>query len=1309
MRRIAFLLISAMTIAGCAVASAQDVNTLNARTTCGAYRPGQVIVKFKTSSSVDIKASDNALSRSSSVSEVDKAFKEIGVKQVAELMPLTGGRTFQAVARAFNGQPVEARPMEKAFVLTLNESGAADVPEAVERLRQVADVEYAEPNYLVYALGSETDTPDDPYYSLQYGIDAINLPALWKQPIIAKEGPVIAILDTGVDITHPDLADNIWTNTAETDGASSYDDDRNGYVDDLHGWDFVNQTGDIHDYNGHGTHCAGIAAACGFNGKGIVGANPDARIMPLTVLQSNGQGDIATIIKALDYATANGANIISMSLGSYSTSMAFEEALGRAYQNAVIIAAAGNDGLCLNHEHKEKGQMAPMPMFPAAYTFVLGVQASAQNGGLAAFSNYDDDGATFSPYSEDKLYNYEVMVPGTSIMSTYPGGGYKELNGTSMATPLVAGAVSRLLQAKAYTNKEELFGDLINSVTAKGDLDIYAAYNLSDQDRQPELQFVTLDMIDADGDGRADAGEEVAFYPVIRNAWGHATNITFSVECAETVNNTFTILDGTAEFGVNLSSYGKARALNPVRIKFNDNVADGRIVRLKFTAQGDNAAQIEKELEVMIENAVGLTGVLSKDMTLTPDQHYVVTGTFAVPRGVTLTIQPGTTLKFRDNAYFVAEGEVIANGKPGSMITFTKADLSLGNIRRIELGEAEVSYCIFENLHFSNYDPVVVSKATNCIFRNCRAPYVFASSFELWENSSFYDLIGITALMSSPLEKVVNSNFVNNTTSGRSNMGASYGIIIQDGRGLLCSNVFNNEYNYEGEKLVGSAQIHTGMGIFTSDQPSYFGTSSLEIAKERVIDINHPYNEYIGSRAEYDFSNMPTRPYAEAPGIVWKVVVNGYDAQDEFEKLPALGVGTHKFEVYFNRPMNKAVAPAIAMGVRTPYTQTAIGENGSWNDAGDVYTAYLTISGKSSIDGLNRIYVADAEDNEYFPIPVEDSRFNVLVQAAGSLSDGFMAEAGLGRVNLTWDSPEDEDIDDMLGFNMYRYELDAEGNASDTICINRQLLEPQTEMLLTDYDVVPRKTYCYYYKVMRTDLSETSPSKTVAVTPLTAMAGDANGSGDVNVADVITTVNYASGLSPQPFIFEAADMNADQEIDILDVVGIIRVILYPNAATASLSAESTATYWMDADGTVYVDSPVELAGVQFNVKLRRDGNISGCAALEGFEQTGAWTGDDDYIFMAYNLAGRTIAPGCHAIAKIANGEISGTRLSDVMGANVAAALGTPTVVEMPTPDNAQPSVRGIYNMTGTKVAADADELSKLPAGVYIVNGQKVIK
>ena len=1285
-----------------------DVNTISRKTSINSSRPNEVIVKFRQSSGVEMHRSRSGASSLSTTNAkaVENTFKQLGIREVTPLMPLTGGEVYGRSRTSYSGQEVETQPMNNAYVVKL-ESDNVSVIDAVKALEELNEVEYAEPNYLVYAL--EAETPDDPYYTLQYGVNDINLQYLWGMPILSKQGPVIAILDTGVDITHPDLAANIWTNTKETNGAYSYDDDMNGFTDDLHGWDFVNQTGDIHDFNGHGTHCAGIAAACGNNGIGIIGANPHARIMPITVMQSNGQGDIATIIKGLDYAVANGATVISMSLGTYSASKAFEEALGRAYQKAVLVGAAGNDGLCLNHPHPERGQLAPAPMFPAAYSFVLGVQASSPDGGRASFSNYDDNGPTFSEYGEEELYNYELTVPGVSITSTYPGGGYKELNGTSMATPLVAGAVSRLLQSKEYSNREELFGDLINSVTSKGNLDIYAAYNIKEQNRKPEIQFVTFEMDDADGDGRADAGETVAFYPVIRNSWGNARNICIKVECGEIVNNSFDIIDGTAEFGLNLSSYAKGKSANPLKIKFNKDVTDGRIIRLKFTAQADNAQPIEQMLDITVENAVELQGILTSDMTLYPEQHYVVTNTFGVPAERTLTIMPGTTIKFRDGANFQVYGTIIANGTPDKLIRFTKADLSQGEIKELNFGRNDLSYCAISDLdfqfHSNSGDAAIKSggKFTNCIFSNlsCNSE-IFSDPIKI-EKSQIYNLQAkMYGLKHNNYNEAsfIKSNFVNSQIKAYTKYT---GIMATD---FIGCNVFNNYYADDRGNSTFSFQTKGYMDILTPEIPNYLGSFDMSIVRNNVIDINHRLSSEFEAYMQYDFSNLPDRPNPEAPGIVWKVLVNGYDTQDQFEDMPALGIGTHKFDVYFNRPMNKSVTPTVAMGVRVPYTQIAIGENGSWNDTGDIYTAYLTISGKTSIDGLNRIYVADAQDNEYFPIPVEDSRFNVMVQAAGAMSDGFMAEAALGRVNLEWENTE-KNFDDMLGLNMYRYEIDADGQTSDTICINKQLIEPAVTKI-TDYSVQPRKTYCYYYKVMRTDLSETSPSKTVAVTPLTATPGDANGSGSVDVADVVTTVNYASGLNPQPFIFEAADMNGDKEIDILDVVSIIRSILSP-ASISSMSADATAYYYIDEDGVLYIDTPESLGGVQLNLNMTADGCVAGSPALTGFEQIGARVNDDEYIFLTYNTSGKCIEPGVHAIANLKDANIGSITLSDATGRNIEVSAkdnGT-TGIEDIKVDNTYGS--GIYNVMGIKLSDNIESLEKLPRGLYIVNGQKVVK
>lgn len=488
--------------------------------------------------------------------------------------------------------------------------------------------------------------------------------------------------------------------------------------------------------------------------------------------------------------------------------------------------------------------------------------------------------------------------------------------------------------------------------------------------------------------------------------------------------------------------------------------------------------------------------------------------------------------------------------------------------------------------------------------------------------------------------------------------------------------------------------------IDRSNAPSYLGTSSIDMIRPYIYELGNAPNTTYG---QIDLSNMPTRPYAEAHGIVWKVVVNGKDAQDEYEDLAPLGVGKHKFEVYFNRPMNKAVAPQISFGVRDPYTQNVVNEDGSWNEDGTIYTAYKTVTGKTKSDGVNRIYVYGAEDNEYFEIPYEKTRFNIQINAAGSMASGFAAEAQMGRVSLTWNNDEN-DFEDAMGFNVYRYTLDDEANA-DTIRLNTDIVDIETTEY-TDYDVTPGETYYYMYKVLSTDLQEFDASNVVAATPLTSTLGDANGSGDVDVADVITTVNYAAGMEPKPFIFEAADMNTDSNIDILDVVGIIQKILNPSAG-AKARVEAVATYTVE-DGIIYVESPVELAGVQLQLNAPEQETPEVLNTLDGFEHASAWLTDEDYLFLGYNMSGKTIPAGKHALLNIGNAQLRSIRLSDTMGGNVTAEAGNVTAIEMLTPTLTK-STHGIYNLNGQKVAGSAEDLQRLPKGVYIVDGIKVVK
>ena len=1219
------------------------------------YRQGEIIVKFKPTAKVKMLKSADAVT--SGVSAVDAVFEKIGATDVEQLMPLTKSGNRPSLLKSINGGTVNSADMQQLYRIKFDESKAESVMKAVEEIEELTEIEYAEPNYILYALSSGSEITDcehyesEPLFKEQWAFNAINLKNVWTKKKITDKRPVIAILDTGVDTEHPDLAENIWTNEREANGQEDADDDANGFKDDLHGWDFVNQTSRLGDWNGHGTHVAGIAAAAGKNGIGITGANPDALIMPVTVMQSDGTGDVATIIKGIDYAAANGADIINMSIGTYGYSLAMEQALGRAYATAVLVAAAGND--CLPMQGKcPVCTMQGMPMFPAAFTFVLGVESSNRDGSRASFSNYDSDGPTLSTFGEDQLYNYELRAPGVAIMSTFPGGKYKALNGTSMASPLVAGAISRLLQCKEYTSKEVLFGDLIHARKKNSNniVDFGAAYEITDADRTPELQLVTYTIDDTinggDGDGTPDAGETIELYPTFRNEWGTAENITFTLEVGEAEDlEIVEILDGTVEFGKPLSSYAKGKSNNPIRFKINDECTDGRHIRLLLRATCDNIAQpLEEEFVIIAENGIELGGVISEDMTLYPGVKYIVTNNLVVTDNVTFTILPGTKIEIKNGGLsFSKKSNLVCNGTFDNPVVIVCTE----EFTRIEpLARDTMKYVIFDGNIYINSKRDDVLYLENCIIKN--SDYAYEMYYDSYKCNiinaapSSYPRYYTTYFSHKYL------NLINSMTDGSLPVNKDNGTIYE------YSNIFSYSLYYK--KLI-SFKYRDGasyMGEYIME-PNYLGTSRTDYARNTIEDINsYAYNCY----GSIDISNMLTRPSAEAHGIVWKVLVNGYDAQDEFEMLPPLGVGKHKFDVYFNRPMDTSVAPSISMGVRSPYTQVSIAEEGTWSADSLIYTAYLTIDGKTNTDGLNRIYVYGARDNEYFDIPEENFRFNVEVQAAGSMATGLMAEAGLGKVKLTWETDE-EDFEDLLGYNIYRYTKDTLGVESDSTIVNPSVLEAE-EVEFTDYNVTPGTTYYYVIKQLTTSLNSHALSNAVAATPLTAQRGDANGSMSVDIADVVSEVAYITYQDPQPFIFEAADVNSDTKVNVLDVVGTLNIITSPSSISTN-SANNTAIYTIE-DGILYVENTTTLGGVQVRLIAEQGSTITPLEGVEGFEQNGTWTAEDEYLFLAYSMVGRTILPGKHALLNIGDAEVEQLVLSDARGINVLPINGNLTGV-----------------------------------------------
>lgn len=268
-------------------------------------------------------------------------------------------------------------------------SGEVDV--TISNLNKHAEVIYAEPNYYV---SSAEIIPNDPGWGNQYNMTAIRAPAGWA----LNTGAVwvtIAILDTGVDLSHPDL-----------------------FVRILPGYDFVNNDNDPQDDHGHGTHVAAIAAASTNNGEGVAGVNWGANILPVKVLNSGATGTYSNVAAGIVWATDNGAQVINLSLGGPAPSFVLNDAVNYAYQRGVIlVASTGNAG-------------APSVLYPAAYDPVIAVGATDSDNNLAGFSNYGPE--------------VDVVAPGMNIYSAYPGGGYGYRSGTSMSAPHVSGLAALL-------------------------------------------------------------------------------------------------------------------------------------------------------------------------------------------------------------------------------------------------------------------------------------------------------------------------------------------------------------------------------------------------------------------------------------------------------------------------------------------------------------------------------------------------------------------------------------------------------------------------------------------------------------------------------------------------------------------------------------------------------------------------------------------------------------------------------------------------------------------------------------------------
>jgi subtilisin family serine protease len=374
----------------------------------------------------------------------------------------------------------EDLPQSKVNVVDLPSN--LTVSEGIQAYEDSPDVAYAEPNFKLYP----TAAPNDPYFSRMWAlnntgqtggtIDAdIDAAEQWNTNT-GSPSTVVAVIDEGMDINHPDLKANIYTNAIEANGVKGVDDDKNGYVDDVHGYDFANNDASVYDPDPvtgkgdeHGTHVAGTIAAVGNNGTGVTGVNWQAKIMPLKFLGPTG-GYTSDAVEALDYAVKNGVKISNNSWGGGGRSQALQDAIARADSAGhLFVAAAGNggeDGIGDNND--------VAPNYPANYpnSNIISVAATDSRDSLASFSNFG-------------VNTVDLAAPGVSILSTLPGNTYGNYSGTSMATPHVTG-VAALIKSQNPTADDgamkaqilqfaEKKTSLENKVATGGRLNAYAA------------------------------------------------------------------------------------------------------------------------------------------------------------------------------------------------------------------------------------------------------------------------------------------------------------------------------------------------------------------------------------------------------------------------------------------------------------------------------------------------------------------------------------------------------------------------------------------------------------------------------------------------------------------------------------------------------------------------------------------------------------------------------------------------------------------------------------------------------------------
>ncbi len=752
------------------------------------FIPGQFIIKFKKDVEINIQKTNNDLIN-------------IGISSIDNL---NRKHKITSIEKVFKNKIDNFDSYGLSNVYKFILSDESNIFSVMEEYAKDPNIVYVEPNFLVYC----DDIPNDPDFNEQWDLhntgqtggtfDAdIDAPEAWEIET-GNSDVIIAIVDTGVDYTHSDLAENIWINDDEIPD-NNIDDDGNGFVDDIRGWDFYNDDPEPMDGRGHGTHCAGIVSAVGNNSIGISGVSWNCTLMPVKFLSNVGTGFVEDGAKAIVYAIDNGADVISNSWGYPWSSYVLKDAIDYAYgKGAILTSGAGNSN-------------GDDPHYPAMYPKVIAVAATNHNNTKAGFSSYG--------------FWVDVSAPGEDIYSTVPGNGYEHKSGTSMAGPHVAGLAGLLFSKnQSYTRDVVVTiirgsSDPVNSSVYIGNGKINAYDALT---RNPALAIIDSEAIVSDVNGVAD---------IIGAAWGTSFQY-YTVEYGEglypetwieIVNSSSSVLyDVLCSIDSTILTEGYYTILLTVHCddgiyKDSSQILINNIANT-FYVDDDGGADFDK-----IQDAIDNAGA--------GDSVYVYNGMYIesllIERGINLTGESNEQTRIIGGILVVADEVQISQFKITSNAFYSSyPPISLNFVENTIITKINIVPRLSQNifLYYSNSNIISDCKILNDQHNSNSGIDLFHSDNNvIFNNSIGENNIKFGILLVSSKNNTVNNNTVSNSKSEGIYLSSSNYNLLYDNHMIDCGLYLDGTYlsDYLNE-------INTSNTV--NDKPIYYYINETELS-----------------------------------------------------------------------------------------------------------------------------------------------------------------------------------------------------------------------------------------------------------------------------------------------------------------------------------------------------------------------------------------------------------------------------------------------------------------------------------------------